>query len=274
MSKRKPTLAGHMKKAIDRLESLAGAVNLVIEAVDARAPEATNCNVASTALRGMTKIIALTKADLANPAATALWLDHYKKIGQPAMVFPYGQPNRRNEFLAAIAKMSGAASGEDAIRAVVVGIPNIGKSTLLNYITGKKSAPVGAMPGITRGVQIIKVSDNFLVLDTPGIVSSAAGEKEGGMMLAAMGCLQESAYESDEAAFFLVRSAFPEYAKMFAKFYDLKQVPADAETFFEALAKRRGYLLKGGALDLDKTYPVVMRDFSTGRLSGITLQKP
>ena len=274
MGDKRGVLSGHMKKAIDRLENLSGTVNLVIEVVDARAPAATRCAVVRRVLPGCRSVTVLSKADLADPAATSQWIEYLECLGEKALVFPYGKGKHAKKFVGRIVDYSGGGNRGQPVKAVVAGLPNVGKSTVLNMITGKKRAKVGAVPGVTRGLQLVNVRDGFLVLDTPGVVSSSAAKGEAGELPRLLGCIQESMFDTSEAAHILLSYCLPEYAGLLKRFYDLEAEPADAEDFFEAVARRRGFLLKGGMLDVDRVYPLLLRDFATGRVKGITLERP
>lgn len=275
MSKKGPVLAGHMKKAIERLESLSGVVNLVVEVLDARAPDATHVDTASTVLRGLPRVLVMTKSDLADDSITKLWQTHFKDNGTPAVLFPFGNHKRRNPFISEIKKAAGMSpTEEEPVKVVVVGLPNVGKSTILNLMSGKKSAKTGAVPGITRGVQIIKVSDDFLVLDTPGIVSSTAGNRKNGHLLALTGCLQDNFFDPEDVSVSLAEIMAARYPTKLAEFYGIKESFSTAEEFFEQLCMRRGFLRKGGIPALEKAYSVLLRDFSSGRITGVTLEKP
>lgn len=275
MSKKGPVLAGHMKKAIERLESLSGVVNLVAEVLDARAPRATHVDTASSVLRGLPRVLVMTKADLADDSVTKQWQNHFKDIGTPAVIFPFGAQKRRNAFISELKKAAGMSPSEaEPIKIVVVGLPNVGKSTVLNLMTGKKSAKTGAVPGITRGVQIIKVSDDFLVLDTPGIVSSTAGNRDNSHILALTGCLQESFFDPEEVSCSLAEIMAARYPEKLSSFYDIKDSFNTAGEFFERLCARRGFLRKGGVPDIEKGYSALLRDFSSGRITGVTLELP
>jgi len=275
MSGRKPVLSGHMKKAIERLETLSGVVNLAIEVVDARAPAATKCELMTKVLRGCTIVTVFSKADLADPAATNSWIEWYRARGTKAVVFPFGKHKDRNRFLKSVTAGFREAMGPgEQVKAVVVGLPNVGKSTVMNMMTGGKRVRTGAMPGVTRGIQLINVDNDFLVLDTPGVVSSAVGDDERAGTLALVGCLQDKFYDASEAVERLLELCLPDYAGLFREFYDLPENPADGESFLLSLARRRGLLKKGGEYDLDRVPPIVLKDFSTGRLSGVTLERP
>lgn len=264
-----------MKKAVSRLEELSGTVNLVLEVVDARAPESTRCPIVAKVLAGCTFITVLTKADLADDTATRQWLSHFPDRGTPAVVFPYTKKGGRASFISQITgifeKESGGAGN---IKAAVIGLPNVGKSTVLNMLTGKKRAKTGATPGVTRGLQMVNVNEKMLLLDTPGVVSSSVAGRQESLTLALVGCLQDTFYEPEEAVGRLMELCYPKYAGKFARFYDLDQIPAGAVAFYDALAARRGFLKKGGVYDIERVFPVILKDFSTGRFSGITLEHP
>jgi ribosome biogenesis GTPase A len=223
-------------------------------------------------LRGCRFITVFTKADLADPRATKRWMSKIKEQGEDAVLFPFGEKKGRAKFISSVAGGSGGSAQQ--LKAVVVGLPNVGKSTVLNLLTGKKRAKVGASPGVTRGVQLVSVRDDFLVIDTPGVVSSGAADRENGLTLALVGCLQDSFFEPSDAAAALLEHSLPDYSNLLAAHYDLDESFSGEHDFFEAVARRRGFLLKGGVLDLDRVYPLLVKDFSTGRIRGITLEQP
>jgi len=274
MSNKNPVLPSHMKKAIERLETLSGVVNLVIEAVDARAPKATRCDFIARVIGGCRTATVLTKTDLADPAATKLWLKHLRAQNHGAIVIHGKSHKDRDGFLREILKSAPEADSATGTHAVVVGLPNVGKSTITNFLIGRRSARVGAKPGVTRGLQLVNIRDDFLLLDTPGIVSPRIARREQGITLALVGCLQENFYEPEDAALHLLSTTLSDYADRFRAYYDLKEAIEDPVGFCDAVARRRGFLRKGGSTDVERTYRVIVNDFSAGRISGITLEFP
>ncbi len=274
MRNRNPVLPSHMKKAIERLETLAGVVNLVIEAVDARAPNATRCDFIARIIGGCRAATVLTKTDIADPDVTKLWLKHIRSRGNPAISFPTKSPSDRNRFIHELLKSDSGEADATGTRAVVVGLPNVGKSTITNFLIGRRGARVGAKPGVTRGIQLVNIRDDFLLLDTPGIVSPRIARREQGITLALVGCLQENFYDPEDAAFHLLSTALAGYAGKFKTYYDLKDTIDDPADFCNAVARRRGFLLKGGAEDIERAYRVIVNDFSSGRITGVSLEAP
>ncbi|MFA6451129.1 MAG: ribosome biogenesis GTPase YlqF [bacterium] len=269
----KPTLAQHMKKAIARLEELSGVVNLVIEAVDARAPRATRCDFIARVIGGCSVATVFTKADLADPAATKAWLKHFHSQGLTAVIAPGKSNKNREGFTQELLKLSAVDTPHHkGARAVVVGLPNVGKSTITNFLIGRRSARVGATPGVTRGLQLVRVSPDFMLIDTPGIVSPRVARKDQGIVLALAGCLQDNTYDHEEAVLYLLRTTLPLYADKFTNFYGMKCATTDPMEFCEAVAVRRGFLLKGGAPDIDRAQRLITHDFAAGRIAGITLE--
>lgn len=276
MNGKKTVLPSHMKRAMDRLERLGGVVNLVIEVVDARAPRATRCDFIAKIIGGCRTAVIFTKTDLADPAATKDWIEEFRREGKQAVQLGARGNSDRERIMRALIEAAGD-TGPAGARAVVAGLPNVGKSTVTNFLIGKRSARVGAAPGITRGLQLVRLRDNFLLVDTPGIVSPRIARREEGIVLALVGCLQENMYDAEEAAFGLLQAALPAYGSIFLKFYGISDTAGDTDdptAFCEALAVRRGFLKKGGEPDLDRAFKTLVRDFSTGRLSGITLERP
>ncbi len=263
-----------MKRAIERLEELSGTVDLLVEVIDSRAPESTRCRFVSKLIPGCRTVTVFTKSDIADDSVTEKWIEHFNESGEPAVIFPKEKHGEREKFLNRIIRAAGQGDPERGTRAAVIGLPNIGKSTTINFITGKRGAKVGARPGITRGLQLIKVRSDFLLLDTPGLVSPRIAQREENINLALVGCLQESFFDHEEAAVQLLEKSLSKYAEIYREFYGIDEATEDPMELFEAVAKRRGFLRKGGVLDLDRVYPLLIRDFSTGRISGISLESP
>ncbi|HPI75599.1 MAG TPA: 50S ribosome-binding GTPase [bacterium] len=271
MRGRSRSMPAHMSAAMRKLEELSGVINLAIQTVDARAPNLTRCDFIIRALPGCSQVTLVTKADLADPKALKEWLAHFEREGIPTLVFPHSNRAPREKFIEKIRRASGAPEN---VRAAVIGLPNVGKSTVMNYIVGKRSVRVGAQPGITRAVQLVNAGGNFVLVDTPGVVTPQFARREHGLSLALLGCLQDSFFNPDEAALHLLARSLPFYCRIFNEYYDVETETCDPVEFCEAVARRRGMLRKGGKLDLDRVYPLIVQDFSTGRIFGVSLEAP
>ena len=274
MSKRRTVLPGHMKKAIARVEELAATVDLAMEVVDARAPEASRCPILSRILTGCHHVKILSKTDLADARATALWKKHFEQQGLLWADLPYGRSIRAGDFLSRL-QIPGYGQEGRMLKALIIGIPNVGKSTFTNLLVGRRRAGVGARPGITRGMQLVKIHKNVFMYDSPGVINPVIKNEEQGHILGLIGCLQENLFDVEAAAFYLADTVLGGHARIIEKTYGLElEACADAEGLIHAVAMRRGFLRKGGVPDLERAARLLVTDHAAGRLSGLSLELP
>ncbi len=269
MAGRTAWFPGHMAKGTRQLEGIAGKLDVVVEVRDARAPELTASPLTKRLLAGKPVWIALAKKDLADPAATARWLSFYKNRRREAWAFDLlsGQ----------IAPLRQAFTRRKPpyreLRVAVVGIPNVGKSALLNLLVGKKAAVVGGIPGVTRGVSWYRGGD-FLVVDSPGILdprSGAAVQKA----LAWLGCSKADVIGGwDSVACALID--FLRRRGLWRVVEEKWNVPAgdDAVSALEAVGRRLGCLVSGGKVDLTLAGRRFLESFSTGKIGSVSLETP
>lgn len=272
MSKRKTVLPGHMKKTIERVEELASAVDIVFEVVDARAPLSSRCHILNRILAGSFHVTVLSKIDLADRMVTRSWERHFEGGGMPWKELPFGKVRPADFFnFPALPRAPGAM-----LKALAIGIPNVGKSTLINLLVGKHSAPVAARPGVTRGLQLLKAGDGIFIYDTPGVINPVIKSENHAHVLGLIGCLQDQFFDSEGAALHLADRILAAGAeKTFESCYDLKLHAGCGNVgMLEELARRRGFLLKGGEPDFGRACRLLVTDFSTGRLRGISLETP
>lgn len=269
MSGRTAWYPGHMAKGRRELEALIGALDLVVEVRDARAPLATASPLAEHFAKKRKLWLALTKADLADRTVTAAWVAHFKAAGTPA--FALDLRNKRPEALKkALKKISPAHRGA---RLAVFGIPNVGKSQLLNGLVGKKTAPVGGIPGLTRGVSWYQ-GDGFLIVDSPGILDPKAGAALE-RLLAWLGCskvevIGGAATLGCGLIDFLRRQ---DLWSLVARKWEVDG-EGPAEEVLDRLGRRLGCLVSGGTVDLELAGHRLIDAFATGRLGPVSLEHP
>jgi len=275
MSKRKTVLPSHMKKTIERVEEIASAMDLVFEVVDARAPNASRGPILTRILAGPHHVKVFSKLDLADPHATNQWKQHFKKQGHVFADLPFRQSIRAESFLSELGLPFFGEKGR-MFKALVIGIPNVGKSTFINLLVGKKRAHTGARPGITRGLQLVRLDSGVFLYDTPGVINPVIKDEEQGHILGLIGCLQENMFDIQEAALYLVnRIISGGYTRLFENVYQTDPVETtDPLALLDALGRRRGCLQRGGGVNMERACSVLLRDFSTGRFSGLSLEIP
>ncbi|MEW5946857.1 MAG: YlqF/YawG family GTPase [bacterium] len=267
----------HMKRAVDRLSAMAPGVNLVFEILDARAPLASSSPDLTRILENAAVLRVLTRADLVPSADLRGWLERFSADGKPALGFSSKRALERKRFLDRLERhaLSPLRREKRVVRALVVGVPNVGKSTFINFLVKRRSAPVGAAPGVTRGFQLIAVSKGFYVYDTPGVLQPGSDSPDRRRILGLIGSLREPEFDVEDAAGFLFRFLKENAPGALKKYVsDDAAAPESFHEFCNALAARRGFLARGGIRDLHRACRVFVEDFSRGRTAGVSLQAP
>lgn len=268
----KREMPSHMRRAVQRIESLAGAVDIAFDVRDARAPIATWCPLVPKILPGVPIVPVLAKADTADRAVTDRWVKHLRREYPVVLTFRPDRPGGPGRFWEEARRAMPQTPG--LCKALILGIPNVGKSTLINFIVGHRRARVGARPGVTRELQLMRGPDNLFLYDTPGVLPPAVTTKESNLLLAAVGALQGAFFEQDDAAHYILAMCLKNYAERFARYFKLDAAPETSVGFCEMLARRRGFLLSGGELDLSRACAVILTDFSQGKITGVSLEAP
>ncbi|BCV21041.1 ribosome biogenesis GTPase A [Moorella sp. Hama-1] len=270
-----------MTMALKSLRPYLKVVDVILEVADARLPASSRYPELEKVTGSRNRVLVLTRADLADPGATARWLASLQAGGLPAVAlnartgegsrFLYQQLNllARGKRVARARRGLGAAP----LRVMALGIPNVGKSSLLNRLAGRSVVRTGNRPGITRGPQWIRIKDNLELLDTPGVIWPHWREPVTALWLGAIGCAPEDAIPVREIALligdFLLREA---PGNMAARYGIQEQGPVEA--ILDAIGRARGFLLPGGLVDPEKTARVLVNDFREGYLGRFTLEMP
>ncbi len=269
---------GHMTKTLRQISEQLKLIDLVIEIADARIPMSSRNPELDTMARGRSRIIVLGKIDLADPEATKAWMDYYRRQG----ILPYACDLRNNKSLASLMPLiREACAGKIArdrrkgimnrpIRAMVAGIPNVGKSTFINSFSGSRSLKTGNKPGVTKGRQWIRINSEVELMDTPGLLWPRFEDQTVGEKIALIGSMPDDILNREELALNLIRvleTTAP--GKLKARY----EVPEDDNfaAVLEGIALRRGCLKKGGEPDTEKAAGVLLDDFRSGRIGRITL---
>lgn len=273
---------GHMAKARDLLRKNIKLVDLILEVIDARIPISSS-NPEINALKGQKpKLLILNKMDLASPAATARWQKWYKQQNCETIALnAISGQGLRNVIAAAhrlvqptMKKLRDKGRRSRPARLMVVGIPNVGKSSLLNRIVGRKRAATGARPGITRGKQWIKVGGELELLDMPGILWPRIEDPSIGLKLAATGALPLESVPVEEVAHWLGALLVKKNPLQLKERYGFSSSPKDPNQMLDDIGIKRGMLLPGGVSDRDRVARLFLREFQNGQLGRITLELP
>lgn len=269
---------GHMNAAQKQAEKAMEQTDLVIEVVDARLPGAsTNPLVAKMrAFRQRPCLKILNKSDLADPLETKKWLDYFNK---ETLVHTIALTTKQTREVAKIPALCESlvphrTGPGKPVRLMIMGIPNVGKSTLMNMLLKKRVAKVGDEPAVTKTQQKLYVKKNMLVTDTPGLMWPKIAYDEDGYMLAASHAIGVNALIPEEVGTHLGDILLVRYLPLLKQRYQLKETPIDGVALIEAIAQKRGFKVKGGALDLEKAALVLLQDYRSGALGRITLETP
>lgn len=267
---------GHMHKARKEIKKVMPQMDLIIEVVDARLPFSSE-NPLVPSLRGDTPLIkVLNKRDLADPEITDQWLEWIEQErGVRAITLTHNQRQEALNILKLAEEMTPNHDRQkSALRVMILGIPNVGKSTLINTLAGRPAAKTGNEPAVTRAQQAIKLPDNVLLYDTPGFLWPKLSPEQCGYRLAVSGAIRSAVLDFEDVAMFeadYLVSAYPELAM---SRYGLDQRPQDGLALMDAIAAKRRFLGRGGVPDLHKVSEVLINEFRAGTIGRISLETP
>ncbi len=252
-------------------------IDVVIELLDARLPGSSANPLLAELTRGKPALKVLNKQDLADPELTSLWLDHYQS--QPdtrALGLDASATAPARQLVAACRTLAPLRGGMvKPLRVLICGIPNVGKSTLINTLMGQRSAKTGDEPGITKTEQKLVLANDVYLFDTPGMLWPRITVEQSGYHLAASGGIGRNAYDEEEVAMALLASVRPRYAQRLQDRYKLADIGAlGDEALLAELGRKRGGLLAGGRVNLQKAAEVAINDFRAGAWGRITLETP
>lgn len=267
---------GHMHKAQLQIKEAMPKVDLFIELLDARIPFSSE-NPMLAALRGKKPCLkVLTKSDLADPERTSEW-QAYLEREQDVKARPVSttQAGRIARLADVCHKMLPHRHGQARpIRTMIVGIPNVGKSTLMNILAGRKIAKTGNEPAITKQQQQIRIGNGIEVIDTPGVLWPNVENENSGYRLAATGAIKDTAMEYADVAYFVAGYLLKNYPDALTSQYSLEATPVDQISLLDAIGTKRGCLRKGGVVDYERTSRIFINDLRSGTLGPITLETP
>ncbi|MBE9486008.1 MAG: ribosome biogenesis GTPase YlqF [Chloroflexi bacterium] len=268
---------GHMKKARAQIVEGLPTIDLFIEVLDARLP-ASSANPLLERLRGDKPCIkVLNKNDLADPTVTKSWVRFFEKQ-HGVRAIPLDAKDRRDVGL--LPKLcrklvpGRGGKGERLLRVMVVGIPNVGKSTLINTLAGRKIARVGDKPAITTCPQQIDLRNGILLSDTPGLLWPVLEDPDGACRLAASGAIGDNAFDTTAVSLATVEYVAGKYPALLLHRYKLPELLETAILLLEEIGRRRGCLVSGGEVDLHRAAELFLRELRSGKLGRISLERP
>ena len=270
---------GHMAKTKRLIIEHLKAVDVAAELLDARIPLASANPMVEELLSGKPRIVILNKADLADPGMTKAWESYYKRKGVAAVSMSCGNGKDKKKFLRLIKEAAGPMLEKwkcrglktRSARIMILGIPNVGKSTLINFISGTAAARTANTPGHTRGKQWVRLSQGLDLLDTPGVLWPKFEDQVAALRLAATGAIAGDVFDADTVVPELMRVLARTAPDALREKYGIEDAAADPQILLAHAGKRRGCILPGGAIDYARTQTMILNDFRSGKLGRITL---
>ncbi len=273
---------GHMAKAKRLIEENLKVIDAVIELVDARIPVSSTNPMIAALLGGKPSVIVLNKADLADPAALELWKAYYRNRGRHVIALNSKDGKGIKQLIQAVRKMAEPklahwrARGlkNRPVRTIILGIPNVGKSTLINRLAGRNVAKTADRPGETKGKQWVHLSDSLDLLDTPGVLWPKLEDQRSAKRLAATGAISDAVFDMQEVVTELISELSVRYPEALARRFKLDGLDEDPALTVVRIGRNRGCVVAGGTVDMEKTYKLIIKEYREGRIGAISLDWP
>jgi ribosome biogenesis GTPase A len=268
-----------MKKALIEIEEKIKLVDVVIEIIDARAPLSSINPQFEERIKNKKKLLVISKSDLADPEETKKWQIYFKNKVNSLLILNLTDAKAQKIISDEVLKLGEEKHQKEKakgmkpqpIKAMIIGVPNVGKSSLINRIAKRNAAGVQNKPGFTRGEQYIKVNKDFILLDTPGILPTNYDDKEHAINLALLGSIREEILPNDQLVRHLLKYLNKNYPNALVERFDISDL-SDPIQVSEQVARKRG-LITGGEYDIERAYFLILKEFKEGKLGRITLEK-
>ena len=268
---------GHMKKTRELIAENLKMVDIVIEVIDARIPVSSRNPIIDELVKTKKRIIILNNSDLSDGKANAQWSDYFKKQGSMVLAMNCMSGGGVNQLYKILNRLQDEKNEgqirKKPLRMMIVGVPNVGKSSLINRMTGKKSAKTGDRPGVTKGKQWLGLENGMQLLDTPGILWPKFEDPEVGLNLAFCGSIKDEILDVATLALELIKVLQKDYPQLLKDRYKLDEIEEDALTNMENIALKRGFILPGKRIDYERCGKTVLDEFRSGKIGNITLEQ-
>ena len=267
---------GHMAKTKRQLLEQASLVDIVYEVIDSRMPISSRVEEMNDIIKDKPKIVIATKYDLCDKSITDKILENEEHVISINLQNDdiYGIISATNELMEGINnKRLEKGLNKRSARVMVIGIPNVGKSTLINRLVGRKVVGVGNKPGVTKNINWIRVNKDIELLDSPGVLWPKFEDQNRALILASFLSIKEEILNSDQIACFILKKIFELYPEKLKERYGLDSLDEDFIEAYETIGKKRGALSKGGSVDYDRVSNIIIRDLNNGYFGDITLDR-
>ncbi len=267
---------GHMHKANKEIKEVIPQIDLIIEVLDARIPFSSQNPLLAT-LRGKKPCIrVLSKSDLADAESTLIWQSYLEQEqGVKTLAVTTQQPDKIKQITQLCHKMIPERGSTDkTIKTMIMGIPNVGKSTIINILADRLIAKTGNEPAVTKRQQRIRLDNNIVLSDTPGVLWPNVENKNSGYRLAATGAIKDTAIDYSDVAFFTAEYLLEYYPNLLKARFDFEKLPDNESDLMEAIGRKRGCLRAKKQVDIEKTSKILIAEFRAGTIGKITLERP
>lgn len=268
---------GHMKKTRELIAENLKMVDIVIEVIDARIPVSSRNPIIDELVKTKKRIIILNKSDLSDGNANNHWAEYFKKQGNMVLAMNCMSGGGVNQLYKILNRLQEEKNEgqirKKPLRMMIVGVPNVGKSSLINRMTGKKSAKTGDRPGVTKGKQWLGLENGMQLLDTPGILWPKFEDPEVGLDLAFCGSIKDEILDVATLALELIKVLQRDYPQLLMDRYKLDEIEEDALANMENIARKRGFILSGKRIDYERCGKTLLDEFRSGKIGNITLEK-
>lgn len=267
---------GHMKKTRELIADNLKAVDLVIEIIDSRIPLSSRNPIIDDLIKNKKRIAVLSKPDLADEVETVKWCAFFEKKGYRAIAMDFRSGDNIKRFKKILETYQTERNEEKSIRRplrmMVVGVPNVGKSSFINRMIGRKGTQTGDRPGVTKGKQWVTLDNGMQLLDTPGILWPKFEDPKAGLYLAFCGSIKDEILDTQDLAYELIKLLEKRYPAKLAERYGLDEISEETIENMDNIARKRGFILSGGRIDYERTGRTVLDEFRSGKLGKITLE--
>ena len=272
---------GHMAKTRREISEKLNLIDIIYEVIDARMPRSSKIVDIDDLIKNKPRLLIMTKYDLCDKNETNKFIKYYEELGYQVIPVDLMTGTNVSKIIDASEvvlkeeneKRKSKGLKPRNIRALILGIPNAGKSTLINRLVGKKSAGVGNKPGFTKSLSWIRIHKNIDLLDTPGILWPKIEDQEAAHILASFSSIKEEILNEDQIASFILRKLYELYPKSLEERYGISEFDEDLIDAYDMIASRRGALTKGGVADYERVSRIILQDFKNGYFGPVTFDR-